>query len=265
MSTLRKMSGIGALVVLPAFWACAADTTEKTEPDARAIMQAMAQQLATAPGYNVTINSRYEAIQTGGENIEFAEKRQVHLQRPSQLRIDMTRSDGDNGMILFDGQTITVYKAKEQVYSQAPVAGTVDNAVMYVLKDLQLTVPLARMLVTTLPDDLDIRLTTLTYVEKNVLLDVPVHHIAGRSPEVDIQLWITASEPVVPRRVVITYKNEPGQPQFRADLENWDFKPLAGDVNPFAWTVPAGTEKVVMLAPVPTAEASRTQQAGGVK
>ena len=32
------------------------------------------------------------------------------------------------------------------------------------------------------------------------------------------------SEPL-PRRIVITYKDEAGQPQFWADLSNWNFSP----------------------------------------
>lgn len=219
------------------------------EPDARAILQKMARYLAQAPGFSVIIDSKYDAIQADGQRIEFAEKRQVQLQRPSQLRVDVTRSDGDKGMVLFDGKTITTFKEEENIYAQVPLAGTVDNAVVYLVKELQVAVPLARMLLSTLPQELESQVQSASYVEANTLTDVPTEHIAARLANVDVQLWIAVGDQPVPRRVVITYKNEPGQPQFRADLSGWKMAP-SSSADAFVWTAPKGAELVPLLAPV---------------
>ena len=40
---------------------------------------------------------------------------------------------------------------------------------------------------------------------------------------IDWQIWIDAGTQMVPRKVVITYKKEPGQPQFTSVLSDWDF------------------------------------------
>ena len=44
-----------------------------------------------------------------------------------------------------------------------------------------------------------------------------------------MQLWIARGKEPLPRRVVITYKNAPGQPQFRADLYDWKIGGAAAD------------------------------------
>lgn len=222
---------------------------QEQTPDARAILQKMAHTLADAPGFSVTIHSAYDAIQADGQRIEFAEKREVQLQRPSYLRINTTRSDGELGEVLFDGKTVTVFKPQANVFARAEKPGTVDNAVLYLVKDLQIKVPLARMLLTTLPEEMETKIVSLAYVETNALSAVPTDHLAARLEDVDVQLWISQGERALPQRVVITYKNEPGQPQFRADLSNWQ---IATTVKPevFSWTPPQGAEQVPLLAPV---------------
>ena len=221
--------------------------------DAKKILHDMATQLAQAPGFSVTIHSDYEALQADGQRINFAEKRAVQLQRPDHLRIDSLRSDGDPGMILFDGQHITVFKPVQNAYITREKRGSVDDVVIHLVRDLQMTVPLARLLLTTLPQELDHLLSAIAYVEQDVLLDVPTDHLAARAHDVDVQLWVTQGAQRLPRRIVITYKQLPGQPQFRADLDDWNLAPrFAADA--FVWTAPASAEKL------PALQAARTQR-----
>jgi len=227
--------------------------------DPKEILQAMTHQLATAPGFSVTIRSDYDAVQTDGQSIAFGEQREVQLQRPDRLRIDTVRSDGAEGMLLFDGKTATVFKPQHNVYAQVARSGTVDETVVYLVKDVQMTLPLARLLLTTLPQELDKLATEVSYVERDVLTDVPTDHIALRSTNVDVQLWVTRSAERVPLRIVITYLHEAGQPQFRAELTDWDLTPDFGkDV--FTWAPPAGTERISILKPDSKAASSVVEQ-----
>jgi hypothetical protein len=77
--------------------------------------------------------------------------------------------------------------------------------------------------------------------------------VAVRSAEVDLQLWIAKGPEPLPRRVVITYRNAPGEPQFRADLYDWSV-PAKLDAAAFAFVPPAGAEQVMYLAPRPPAD-----------
>jgi hypothetical protein len=208
----------------------------------------MANFLAQAPAFSVTIRSGYDAIQSSGERIEFGGKRRILLRRPDRLRVDAERSNGDRGLVLFDGKGITAFKADDNAYARVEKSGTVDDALVYLVRDLQMTLPLARMLHTRFPEYMEKQITSILYVEENSLFDVPTDHLAVRSAEVDLQIWIAQGEQPLPRRVVITYKNAPGQPQFRADLSDWDLSPqMAADS--FSFIPPAGSEQVPFLAP----------------
>jgi hypothetical protein len=254
---MKSISGmIGSLAVAVLFGAVLIDsasaqarTEAQATPDAKAILQKMTQQLAQAPGFSVTIRSDYDAVQADGLSIAFGNKHQVSLQRPSQLRIDATRSDGDQHMTLFDGKTLTAYKAGDNAYARVEKPGTVDNAVVYLVRDLQITVPLARMLLTTLPQELESKAESVSYVEKDVLTDVPTDHIIVRSADIDFQVWVAQGVQSVPRKVIITYKHEQGKPQFRAELSDWNLAPVFKP-EIFTWTPPKGAEQIPFLAPV---------------
>jgi len=224
-------------------------TLEAQDPEAMAILLKMAGFLARAPAFGVTMRSGYDAIQADGQRIEFGERRRILLQRPDRFRVEAERSDGDRGVILFDGRVITAFRVEDNVYARVEKPGTVDDAIVYMVRDLQMTLPMARMFLTGFPQELESQITMIRYVEKNFLFDVPTDHLAVRSAEVDLQLWVAQGDQPLPRRVVLTYKNAPGRPQFRADLSDWDLSPkLAADS--FVFTPPVGAEQIPLLAPV---------------
>jgi hypothetical protein len=199
------------------------------------------------------MRSGYDAIQADGQRIEFGERRRILMQRPDKLRVDVERSDGERGTVVFDGRWITAFKPVENVYARVEKPGNLDQALVFMVRDLRATLPLARMFTTGFPVDLDKRATSVTFVEECSLFDVPTNHVAVRSAEVDLQLWIAKGPEPLPRRVVITYKNAPGEPQFRADLYDW-MVPAKQDAAAFAFVPPAGAEQIMYLAPQPPAD-----------
>jgi hypothetical protein len=234
----------------------AAPAQEKTPPapavkqnaQAMETLMRMARYLAGTQSFSVNIDSNYDAIQESGERIEFAERRRILVHRPDRARVEVERSDGDQGLLLFDGKQITAFKPGDNVYATAEQPGTVDMALVYLARDLQVAMPLARMFLTTLPGEMEKRVERVDFVETETLFDVPVDHLAARTADVDFQVWVAQGEQPLPRRVVITYRDVPGQPQFRADLTDWNIAP---GVTPdrFAFTPPAGAERVPFLAP----------------
>ena len=244
---------MGLALFLAAVPVLAADDAPSTnaavqDPKAKAILMTMANFLAKAPVLSVNVRSGYDAIQADGQRIEFGEQRRILLQRPDRMRVEVQRSDGDRGMILFDGKEITVFKADDNIYASTEKPGTADDVLVYLVKDLQVTLPLARMFHTGFPQQMEKMVTSISYVEEDSLFDVPTDHLAIRSAEVDMQIWIVQGEQPLPRRVVLTYKNAPGEPQFWADLSGWELSPKVV-ADSFTFTPPAGAEKIPFVIP----------------
>lgn len=227
--------------------------------DGKALFMEMATTLAQSQQFTVTISERYDAVQKSGEKIEYSEERKVTIQRPNHLRVEAQQSDGDKSCLIFDGKTITLFSETENVYSLTPHSGDVDSAVRYAGGRMGIRIPLARMLVTTLPRELEQMLVKAEYVEKNTLGKLPLDHIAVRSNEVDLQVWIGADK--LPRRIVLTYKNEPGEPQFRAEFTNWNMTPQIGPKT-FVFTPPKDAEKIPTLMPMIQSNTQKNEKGG---
>jgi hypothetical protein len=220
------------------------------EPEAMPILKKMSEYLAQAGRFSVSVRNGYDVVQESGQKIEFGEVRKVTVSRPDHLRIETERSNGEKGLVIFDGKQITVYLPNENLYASASKPGTLDEAIQYAVSDLKIRVPLAMMLLSTLPSEIDSRVASADYVEKTTILDVPCDHLAVRTRQgVDFQVWVAQGEQPLPRRIVITYISETGQPQFWADLSDWNLAPEISD-GFFAFTPPNGAERIQFLAEV---------------
>ena len=240
-------------------------TPSASEQRAMTVLKNMSQYLAKAAPFSVTIRDGYDAVQPSGQKIEYGEVRKVTVNRPDRLRFEVERSDGEKGLVIFNGKDISVYTAKNNVYATVSKPGTLDEAIKYAVDDLKIRVPLAVMLLSTLPSELDKLVTSADYVETTTITDVPCDHVAARTSRgVDFQVWVAQGSEPLPRRVVITYRNETGQPQFWADLSNWNLAPEVSDAL-FTFTPPDGADRIQFLAAVGSAAPTASPKKGGEK
>lgn len=242
------------LVVAPCFVTATAHAV-----DADQLLLSMAKKVAETKQYSVSMHMGYDVVQESGQKIEFSEIRKIIIDRPNYMRVDSEQSDGDISQFIFDGKAITLFSATENVYAQTDLPGDLDSAIRYAVSKMGVRVPLARLLTTTFPADLEKLTVDVDYVEHNTLGATPTDHIAGQSQDVDFQVWIAAN--LLPRRIVMTYKNAPGQPQFWAEFSDWNLKPKIS-ANAFAFTPPKGAEKILSLLPAIKAEAASKKQGG---
>ncbi len=210
----------------------------------------MAKFLAALPGFEVSLVGSYDAVQDSGQKIEFNEVRRVAVARPDRLRMEQTRSDGEHDLVVFDGKTLTVLNGELDVFAQAPQPGSIDDSVVYFVRDLGMRLPLAALLTSRLPAELETRVKAVDYVEYTEILPVPAHHIAARTDTVDFQVWIADGDKPLPLRVVLTYVNEPGQPQFRAQFLDWRLQPPAG-ADMFRFDPPKDSRQIAFAVQVP--------------
>ena len=74
-------------------------------------------------------------------------------------------------------------------------------------------------------------------------MGVPCEHLAFTQGNIDWQLWIEDGPRPVPRKFVITYKDEPDSPQFTAVFSNWDFTTELPDFL-FTFEPPTGASRI---------------------
>jgi hypothetical protein len=226
----------------------AAKPTE-SQLEAATILKGMADYLAGLKSFTCTTRNGYDVLQSSGRMIEFGETRRMTLARPDRLRVEEVSSDGSSDLALFDGKLMTLFNADAGVYAQVAQPGSLDDALLYFVRDLHMRMPLAIMLSTHVRTELPALIKSLDYVESTDLLGHATHHLAGSTDSVDFQLWIADGNRPLPLRVVIRYIHEPGQPQFWSEFSNWNTSPQLAS-STFQLALPKDAKKIAFAIQV---------------
>jgi hypothetical protein len=243
----------------PAATAPAALTTD-SQREAAAVLRRMAEYLAGLPSFSCRVRNGYDVVQQDGRKVEFGATRALTVARPGRLRSEEVSSDGVRDLAIFDGRNMTVLDADEGVYAQVPQPATVDDALVYFVRDLRMRMPLAILLSSRLPAELPGRITAIDYVELTDIYGFAAHHVTGSTEAVDFQFWIADGERPLPMRVVLTYRDSPGQPQYWADFSDWNTSPKIADAT-FTFTPPSGARKVPFAVQVSAPTGARSPAA----
>lgn len=225
---------------------------------ARARLMEMARFLGRSDKFSVSLRIAYDVVQDNGQKIEFGEVRELAVQRPDRVRISESVGDGVRDLTLFDGSLVTVLDGTTAAFAQAPQPGDIDASVIYFVRDLQLRMPLAPLLMKNLADELQRRVKSIDYVEYTDVLGKPAHHISARTDRTDLQVWIADDKQPLPLRIVVTYPAEEGQPQFRADFLKWNMSPRF-DKSTFKFKPPADAKQIVFAVQLQPTLAPSTQ------
>src|SRR4029453_644205 len=215
-----------------------------------AILMRMADFLGGAQRFSVSVRGGYEAVQTSGQKIEFSEVRTITVSRPDRMRMEGERSDGAKTLTVFNGKEIMLIDETLKVYATAPQPGSLDATIVYFVRDLGMRLPLAALFLSQLPAELKGRVRSVDYVERTNIHGSPSHHLAARTDAVDFQVWVADGDTPLPQRVVITYKQTKGEPQFWAQFSEWNLAPALED-STFLTTPPDGAQKVAFAAQLP--------------
>ena len=241
--------------------------------EARVMLLRMAEFMTRTGSFSVSVRGSYDVHQKSGQKIEFSEMRTITVARPDRLRIEVEESNGDRQMLLFDGKQLTLATPGRNVYARTPRPGSIDDAVNYVISTLGMKVPFSVLLQTAASQELDRKTQTLDYVERTTIFGAPAHHLAGRTANVDYQIWIADSDQPLPQRLVLTYRKEKGQPQFRAQFSEWNLA-VEMPASLFEFVPPAGMQKITFLAQLPQSQGRKsvtpvkvrkTKKSGGQK
>jgi len=232
----------------------------ESQVQARAILMRMADYLAGAKAFSFNMRAGYDAVQKSGQKIEFSEARKITLSRPDRLRIEGEDSDGDKSLTVFTGKEIVLVNTTDNAYAVAPQPAGLDNTIVHYVRDLGMRLPLAMLLVSQLPAELKARVRSIDYVEKTSLYGAPAHHLAARTDSVDFQIWVADGDKPLPQRVVITYKKDKAQPQFRALLSDWNLAPAVSDAT-YSVKPPEGAVKISFVHQLPGKPAARKPSA----
>lgn len=189
----------------------------------------------------------WDTLQANGQRLEFGGTRKVTVRRPDRFRMDARNRDGRTTSIIFDGERISMDFPQHDAYASVEKPAQIDEALDYLTGGLETPMPLSELIrsdmYAAVSDSLDYGLV----VGDETLAGKECTHVAFRTSDRDIQVWIEQGERPLPVRMVITYSADEGTPQFWAQFLRWDLGVEAPD-ELFTYVPPEGAERLDFLA-----------------
>jgi hypothetical protein len=224
--------------------AVSTQTESMVSPRAESVLRSACDFLAQRSAFTFRGEIWRERVDEAGQKIQFSRSVEMDVKRPDGLRLELT-SPFDTRSIWYDGKTLTILDRKHNWYSAASMPSTLDAAVDTARDEYGIDLPLIDLAVSDPYKNATDRVQGSRYYGISPVLGVLCHHLAFTQENVDWQVWIEEGPQPLIRKFVITYKNEPGQPEFTAFLTHWDITDPIADSD-FVFSPPMGASKIEM-------------------
>ena len=212
-------------------------------PEADRIFKQTSTLLSGAKSFSVSAEVWEDQV-VSGHKVATTKTVDVKLRRPNDLQLEVHSPKHTRGFWV-DGKTVTILDRLHNLYGTAPAAGTIDQVMDKAQDNFGITFPLEDLFVSD-PSSVMAHVTGGAYFGKATILGTPCQYIAFSNDKIDWQLWVQDGAEGLPRKLVITYKQEKTQPQYTAIFSNWKLNPKFPD-NTFAFTPPSGASKIEVV------------------
>jgi hypothetical protein len=208
------------------------------DPDSDRILRAMSDFIAATPAFTVRTESSLEVVTRDGEKLQFLTPVSASVRRPDRL---FSKRDGDlvDQRFYYDGKSLTLFNPAQNVFATVPAPPTLDAAMEYARKELDIVAPAGDLIGTDAYAALTEDMFESRYLGLSTVAGQRCHHLAFRGNEVDFQIWVEEGQRPLPWRFVITSKKVAGAPQFATQIVAWDLKPRLRDKD-FEFKAPEG-------------------------
>lgn len=215
------------------------------DPKADEVLRKMSGTLKGLSHFAFDADHTTEVVLPSRQKLELAAASRVVVRRPNQLRSDR-RGELADLALYYDGRSLTIMGKRANLYATAAAPPTLDQAIDFARDELGLEAPAADLLHSDPYRALTEDVVSGMYVGRAEIDGTPCHHLAFRGREVDWQIWIEDGPRALPRRYLITTKDQPGAPEFGVTLRNWSVDaPVPPET--FTFNRPAGAERVDFL------------------
>lgn len=238
----------GALVSFISMSAAAADKVKPAaakpaiEPQVDAQMRRMGDYLAQAQFFSVSAEVWQDAQLASGQRFQAGRTVDLQVRRPNRFHVEVHSTRRERGLY-YDGASITMLDRTKNFYGSVHAPATIDEAVDAAIERLGVTIPLEDLIVNDPYKNALSKVTSAIDLGPVTVLGVACEHLAFSQGASDWQIWIEQGAVPVPRKIVITYKDEEGAPQYTAIFSNWDFQTKLPDFV-FKFEPPAGSMKI---------------------
>ncbi|HXI83883.1 MAG TPA: DUF2092 domain-containing protein [Verrucomicrobiae bacterium] len=218
------------------------DAKPVVDPSADKLLKRMGDYLAQAPFFSVNAEI-WQDVQLGsGQQVQAGRTVGLQVRRPDRFHAEV-HSTRRNRELFYDGKSLTLLDRVQNFYGSVPAPASLDQALDAASDRFGIEMPLEDLIVSDPYESAVRKIVSGRDIGPVTVLGTPCEHLAFSLGRVDWQIWIEDGMKPVPRKIVITYKDEEGTPEYTAIFSNWDFQTKPPDFL-FVFEPPSGASKI---------------------
>lgn len=190
------------------------------ESDARNILQAMSDYMGAQTAISFDYDAALDVVTEEQQTLSIASSGSGAMERPDRLHA--TRHGGFATVeAAFDGETLTIVNTHTNEYAEVAIPGTVENLVDEMRNTYHRPLPAADLLALDFAGGLLPQVTDVKDLGSGVIGGTECDHLAFRTEEFDVQIWVAQGAEPYPCRYSIANSQVTGMPEYRVDVRNW--------------------------------------------
>jgi hypothetical protein len=222
----------------------ASSPANSVDPAAIQALQKMGAHLQSLRRFGVSIDLTGERVLEDGQKLQHTATAELFVDRPNRIRASM-RSARSEREIVYDGKTVTLYSPQQKFYSSVPFDGNLGALIGQLKIHYGVEFPLADLFVWGTPDAPTDQFESAMFAGQDFIGQDVCNHYAFRQKDIDWQIWITAGEKPLPRKLVITRRDDDARPQ-SVSIIDWTTSPTFKDAV-FTFRPPEGSKKIELV------------------
>jgi hypothetical protein len=230
--------------------------SQPANPEVKQIMKRMCATFGHAKAFRFHVEAVIDKPhQETGKLVQCERDSIVTSLPPDRLYLE-TKGDDGAWAAWYNGKTLTILSKDANTYATEAISGHTVEMLDHMADKYDLVMPMSDFLISNVYDSLFAHVKAGEYLGLHNVGDTPCHHLLFRQEDINWQIWIDAGETPLPRKLVICYKTQPGEPEYAATLSDWDLSPEV-PTETFTFTPPPGAKPVTMAALIDKDEGER--------
>jgi hypothetical protein len=193
------------------------------EPDPRDVLKRMGETIASLDSYSLSGDAYADARLDAGLIIEHASQATLTVRKPDTVRITNTTSE-DHKELFFGSGVLTVYTRSRNFYGQTEIPEGVGTALDYAVNEIGIDAPMLDFVSGEVAERLLVDATDVQYIGTSLIRGDIYDHVAIRTSEIDIQIWVATEGQPLPGKMALSAKWDGGAPR-TVIFMNWDTDP----------------------------------------
>ena len=218
---------------------------QEVSAEAKAVLERMTTYMKGLQAYTIQAHGTRDEVIDHGYKLQHNETASLQVQRPNKMRAEVS-GDLRNREFVYDGATITIDSPDDNVYATTPATDNLGTLIGDLL-DRGVELPLIDVLYQATAGTLLENVRTGQLVGDSEVEGVACDHLAFRQTDTDWQLWVEKGARPLPRKIVITTRDEVGDPQFQAVM-TWNVQPKF-DKDSFTFEPPKDANHIQFVQP----------------